>query len=272
MTKLSAHNRLRDYFYDDCSEQDQAEIIEWLSSNSDSEEVDDIFLALLDEVRVENPAMAQEAFENFCRRIGRPVSVPVPVHARRFRSVVRWTRRIAAILAVPLVAALSVMYFHAKSNGTPEWEEQTVPLGQRSELLLSDGTLLRLNSGTRVTYPVNFGGKHRKIFVNGEVYAEVARDESRPFIISAGDVQVQVLGTTFNMRAYGTDSSVELALVEGSVSFDVHSEKCNRQVVMLGNDIVRYDRRTGELDVSTFQSLDYKPRATGRFLLFQRVA
>ena len=214
---------------------------------------------LLDEVRSENPALAQAAFEEFCRRIGH--SVPARTAPRRLTTVVRWTQRIAAVLIVPLLIAVSLLY--TKTAHTPEWEEVLVPAGQRSELRLADGTLLWLNSGTRVTYPTHFNGRQRKIFVDGEVYAEVMHDKRHPFVISAGDVEVEVLGTKFNMRAYNSDQLVEVALVEGSVRFDVNSDKCDDEVVMVRNDVAQYDRLTGALEMTSFQSENYKSRATG---------
>ena len=214
---------------------------------------------LLDEVRSENPALAQAAFEEFCRRIGH--SVPARTAPRRLTTVVRWTQRIAAVLIVPLLIAVSLLY--TKTAHTPEWEEVLVPAGQRSELRLADGTLLWLNSGTRVTYPTHFNGRKRKIFVDGEVYAEVMHDKRHPFVISAGDVEVEVLGTKFNMRAYNRDQLVEVALVEGSVRFDVNSDKCDDEVVMVRNDVAQYDRLTGALEMTSFQSENYKSRATG---------
>ena len=168
---------------------------------------------------------------------------------------------IAAVLIVPLLIAVSLLY--TKTAHTPEWEEVLVPAGQRSELRLADGTLLWLNSGTRVTYPTHFNGRQRKIFVDGEVYAEVMHDKRHPFVISAGDVEVEVLGTKFNMRAYNSDQLVEVALVEGSVRFDVNSDKCNDEVVMVRNDVAQYDRLTGALEMTSFQSENYKSRATG---------
>lgn len=165
------------------------------------------------------------------------------------------------MLIVPLLIAVSLLY--TKTAQTPEWQEMIVPAGRRSELQLADGTLLWLNSGTRVTYPNHFNGRQRKIFVDGEVYAEVSHDKQHPFIISAGDVEVEVLGTKFNMRAYNTDQLVEVALVEGSVRFDVNSEKCDDEVIMLRNDIAQYDRQTGQLEMTSFQSENYRSRATG---------
>ena len=236
-------DKVRNYFYGRCNDGEEVRIQQWFADNGNSSEADRLLGALLDEVRSENPALAQAAFEEFCRRIGH--SVPARTAPRRLTTVVRWTQRIAAVLIVPLLIAVSLLY--TKTAHTPEWEEVLVPAGQRSELRLADGTLLWLNSGTRVTYPTHFNGRQRKIFVDGEVYAEVMHDKRHPFFISAGDVEVEVLGTKFNMRAYNSDQLVEVALVEGSVRFDVNSDKCNDEVVMVRNDVAQYDRLTGAL-------------------------
>ena len=162
-------DKVRDYFYGRCNDGEEVRLQQWFADNGNSSEADRLLGTLLDEVRSENPALAQAAFEEFCRRIGH--SVPARTAPRRLTTVIRWTQRIAAVLIVPLLIAVSLLY--TKTAHTPEWEEVLVPAGQRSELRLADGTLLWLNSGTRVTYPTHFNGRQRKIFVDGEVYAEV---------------------------------------------------------------------------------------------------
>ena len=161
-------DKVRDYFYGRCNDGEEVRLQQWFADNGNSSEADRLLGTLLDEVRSENPALAQAAFEEFCRRIGH--SVPARTAPRRLTTVVRWTQRIAAVLIVPLLIAVSLLY--TKTAHTPEWEEVLVPAGQRSELRLADGTLLWLNSGTRVTYPTHFNGRQRKIFVDGEVYAK----------------------------------------------------------------------------------------------------
>lgn len=102
------------------------------------------------------------------------------------------------------------------------YNELKIPKGKTFKLVLSDGTKVHLNADTNIRFPVNFiHGKKREIFLNGEAYFEVAKDEANPFIVSAKDLQVQVLGTHFNVSSY--DGSVQhTVLVEGSVSVSNH--------------------------------------------------
>lgn len=96
-------------------------------------------------------------------------------------------------------------------------------------MTLSDGTHLWVNSGTRVIYPTHFEKEHREIYVEGEVFLDVYRNEKAPFIVRTKDFQVQVLGTSFNVSAYSLEKTSSVVLVKGSVNIKNH----NRQQVKL---------------------------------------
>lgn len=102
----------------------------------------------------------------------------------------------------------------------PRYNQLIVPYGKRTRLSLSDGSRLCVNSGTRVVYPLRFGTGDREIYVEGEAYLEVAKDESRPFIVKTGQFEVKVLGTKFNVFAYPDAAKKQIVLVEGSVLVD----------------------------------------------------
>ncbi|MCC8171674.1 MAG: FecR domain-containing protein [Parabacteroides sp.] len=92
-----------------------------------------------------------------------------------------------------------------------------VPNGKKAELALSDGTRMHVNAGSRVIYPAVFGKKTREIAIEGEVFLEVAKDATRPFVVKVNGFDVKVLGTTFNICAYKTDKEASVVLVEGKV-------------------------------------------------------
>jgi len=102
----------------------------------------------------------------------------------------------------------------------PRYNQLIVPHGKRTHLHLSDGSRLCVNSGTRVVYPLRFGTGDRKIYLEGEAYLEVSRDESRPFIVKTGQFEVKVLGTKFNVFAYPGAAKKQIVLVEGGVLVD----------------------------------------------------
>ncbi|MCY3997728.1 MAG: FecR domain-containing protein [Flavobacteriaceae bacterium] len=102
----------------------------------------------------------------------------------------------------------------------------TVPNGKRFELLLSDGSLIHLNSGSSIKYPVDFASSKgmRQVYLSGEAYFKVAKDEMMPFVVNTEGIHVQVLGTEFNVSSYADDSSTHVVLVEGSVQLTKNAD------------------------------------------------
>ncbi len=92
-----------------------------------------------------------------------------------------------------------------------------VPYGKRSNITLADGSKIWVNSGTQLDFPSEFKGKSREISVNGEVFIQVKEDQSRPFIVHAGGMDVRVYGTSFNVMAFDDDDTKTVVLVNGKV-------------------------------------------------------
>ncbi|WP_136465327.1 FecR family protein [Flagellimonas onchidii] len=110
------------------------------------------------------------------------------------------------------------------------YNELYVPYGERFELVLSDNTKIYLNAGTTLKYPVQFiPGENRQVYLKGEAYFDVAKDSLHPFRVNAESIDVQVLGTEFNISAYPEDPKVNTVLVEGAVSVTPEAQKDNLQ-------------------------------------------
>lgn len=91
------------------------------------------------------------------------------------------------------------------------------PRGRQFQLTLEDGTKVWLNASSSIRFPIVFNGAERPVEITGEVYFEVARNKEKPFVVRSGDMQVQVLGTHFNVNAYKDESTINTTLIEGSV-------------------------------------------------------
>lgn len=103
-----------------------------------------------------------------------------------------------------------------------------IPNGKRFELQLSDGTIVHLNSGTTLKYPVKFiAGENRQVFLDGEAFFDVAKDKKHPFVVNADKLNVRVLGTHFNVSSYPEDDLADVVLVEGSVGMYSSKETFN---------------------------------------------
>ncbi|NIG54780.1 FecR family protein [Chitinophaga sp. Cy-1792] len=101
----------------------------------------------------------------------------------------------------------------------------TVPRGRQYKVVLPDGTLVWLNADSRLRYPTRFNGKERRIELKGEAYFDVAQQPGQPFVVSAGAIEVQALGTAFNINSYADEAQITTTLVNGAVQVQSHAVK-----------------------------------------------
>lgn len=95
-----------------------------------------------------------------------------------------------------------------------------IPRGGEYNLILADGTRIYLNAESQLRYPVQFSGNTREVELTGEAYFEVARNADKPFIVKTNGMDIEVLGTSFNLNAYLNTGKVFTTLVEGSVKIN----------------------------------------------------
>lgn len=113
-------------------------------------------------------------------------------------------------------------------NGSTEKDEKIIynkmstPRGGQYQLVLPDGSVVWLNAESSITYPAVFPADERRVTITGEVYFEVSKDKTKPFRVVAGDQEVEVLGTHFNINAYIDEEHVKTSLLEGSVKVNKH--------------------------------------------------
>jgi hypothetical protein len=137
------------------------------------------------------------------------------------------------------------------------YNELEIPLGKIFEVELSDGTLVHINSGTKIKYPVKFLNiGRREVFIEGEAYFKVAKDKKRPFVVHSDQVAVEVLGTEFNFSSYKEDAEIKTVLVEGSVSM-TNSLKPDDQLVLVPGtkgawNRVSHDTHEEKVDVGLY--------------------
>lgn len=123
-----------------------------------------------------------------------------------------------------------------------------VPLGSKSRISLPDGSVVWLNAGSKLSYSALFSQQEREVVLEGEGYFEVARNEKLPFVVHTDDIDVRVLGTKFNVKAYGDEEWVEVVLAEGSVRF-LNKKDEEASFVMVPQQQALYNRKTGQTDI-----------------------
>lgn len=153
--------------------------------------------------------------------------------------IISWVKYAAAIFIIVLLS-MNLYRLTAPQNGTTNTIE--VPRGQRVALTLCDGTHVWLNSDSKLIYPSNFGSNKREVTLEGEGYFEVTKDQKHPFVVHNPNLDVKVLGTKFNVKAYH-DENTTVFLKEGKV--EVSDPNRNRKMILHPNDKVLYSLNDG---------------------------
>ena len=130
-------------------------------------------------------------------------------------------------------------------------------MGERREIVLPDSTHVWLNAGTKLIYPKQFNRSMRQVYLSGEMFADVRRDEDRPFIVSADRLEVKVLGTQFNLKSYQEDAKSEVSLVRGKVSVGIKASKMNGKLTLAPGDILRFNKTNNHIDFLNFDPDSY---------------
>jgi len=125
-----------------------------------------------------------------------------------------------------------------------------VPYGKRSEIVLEDGTKVWLNAGSILTFPEKFNKDFRTVYLEGEGYFEVAPNANSPFSVVSEYINIEVLGTSFNISTYSDDDYVSTILLTGSIAVDANGKAdFERQVLREGME-AKIDKRRKTLTVN----------------------
>lgn len=146
---------------------------------------------------------------------------------------------------------------HGQPN-SGELNQVVIPYGKSIQLLLSDGTRVWLNAGSRFAYPQYFGKGSREVLLVGEAFFEVKPGKNNPFIVQTTDLRVKVLGTKFNISAYPSDNIIETVLTEGKVTLEQNNSGFfERPEELLPNQLASYDKTRRETRIITVDTDDY---------------
>jgi hypothetical protein len=134
----------------------------------------------------------------------------------------------------------------AGKPGNPLYNNITTPMGGQYRVKLSDSTTVWLNANSSLDFPAAFTGSERRVRVRGEAYFEVAGNARRPFIVEVGDLQIRVLGTSFDVAAYANEPVVKTTLAEGAVQLSTHGKR----YTLRPGEQAHLNKSTGEVGIA----------------------
>lgn len=150
----------------------------------------------------------QGAIERFIERIQKK-----KIRIARINELIKYAAIVLLIISMPFFYYQGKRSVHAEDTYTTI----TCALGDKSTVILPDSSLVYLNSGSKLIFNNNFQSKSREVWLEGEGYFSVTKNPDIPFIVKASDIEIEVLGTEFDLKAYSDENEIVTTLVEGSI-------------------------------------------------------
>jgi ferric-dicitrate binding protein FerR (iron transport regulator) len=179
----------------------------------------------------------------------------VVTRTRRVIPIYHLLLRIAAVLAVLAIPLFFVFHY----LGRPGLTEISANTG-RVDAVLPDGSKVTLNNGALLQYPDHLKGKNRSVILKGEAYFDVAHNASKPFIISSGEIRVEVKGTSFYINTQSISGDFELVLTTGKVELYFENQPGSPEILAPGQKAVIHDHIISILPNSDPNYMAWKTR------------
>lgn len=268
---MSYIKKIVDYFFHhDFSEETIRKVHQRLTKGDDKPEVDDALLSVWDTMGFPemNENHSEQAFSQLSRQLGfSEQKEPV----RKSLRPTSFVMKLAAIWLLPLIMFSSSLYFYWQANMAKDAVadvlliEHFVPAGKREQIILPDSSRVWLNSGSVLIYPSTFIGQTRDVYLSGEGYFEVEKNTEQPFIVKARTLNVEVLGTRFNILAYPEVKQVATTLEEGSVRVCLQDND-KKVYHLVPDEQLVYNIDSGIADIRQVVSADYSDWREGGLL------
>jgi len=192
--------------------------------NPEKRETIELARQIVQALVVEEETISREEYQVSIDELKTYISQKSTLKTSTRRFPINW-RNVAAILLIP-VLAFSIYQYQTNNTrkNTGQVVQYVVPVGQKSKVILADGTKVWLNSGSTLSVSMD-NTNRRKVQLSGEAYFDVTKDKKTPFVVDTKDYAVKVYGTQFNVRSYDDQTGSETILKEGSVSIVTHSNQ-----------------------------------------------
>lgn len=246
-------NLLLDYFDGRLSDVEEKELLLWLEADEANKMK---FSEMADWWAIAHVPLFKESMKSdFQDHFGRLAGKSLPLKENKLFNW-RFARKVAASVLLA-VAIGSTSYYMGKTAGSPEpeqiaWFETVTPSGSLSKVVLPDRSVVWVNAGSSLRYSLDFNKKNREVLLTGEAFFEVAKDSLHPFVVKSGKLDIKVLGTRFNVKAYDNEETIDVALVSGKVNVrlaDNDKKENAEEITLAPNRMMSYNKETSRVEM-----------------------
>ncbi|MBV6641443.1 MAG: FecR domain-containing protein [Cyclobacteriaceae bacterium] len=251
--KIKGDN-IRKFIHRKANLKDELEILKWVQSEDYDAQLEKIVSDELEEAYSVDE-LESEDLSHISKKI---IASDKPVKHSPFTRTRVFYKYAATILLFCLIGIIVKEYafeVELSEETSSNQIEKTNVKGRKSTIHLSDGSTIYLNAESSITYPQRFSDSLRIVELKGEAFFEVSHDKSKPFIVRTGSINVRVLGTSFNVRAFEEMDNTVVSLSSGKVELEGHrgNPDTNESVFLLPGQSINYNNKNNAFgEVSTF--------------------
>lgn len=262
-------NLLNRFIKGSTSPEEEEVLLKWFQSESATNDLDSFYLHKWNEASAKN--LSEEIQKKmFSQLKSRMLVMDKKQHEipliKRTHKIQHWISYAATIAVCLGIGIGTYLYFRQDKQGSSLHEYVVLAdKGQRASMLLPDGTKVWLNSHSQLSYSMDYGVNERHVSLKGEAYFEVAKDKKRRFVVNAGEMDVEALGTTFNVKAYTDDADVVATLFEGSIKTVVGKSES----ILLPDQSVCFNKKSKSLTVNKMINSSYASMWRNNELAFE---
>ncbi len=228
---------------------EKQQVLEWINASNDNKSHFNSLVALWqasgrDETEVKN--LREKIWSSLEKK-----SLEEKNKLLQQKNITYWKRTLAVAASIAILLSLSLIFYF---NHSPKNNYHTfyADAGSKSKITLSDGTIVYLNSETEIKIPYDFDQNNRNVELIGEAYFDVQKTENKDlFIVKVGDLNINVLGTKFNVKGYPNEETIETTLEKGKVEIEKRSTGKTQKIVALKpNQQAVFIKKKGDILVS----------------------
>lgn len=250
MEKDTIYILISKYFNSECTQEEIQTVLDWCN---DSEENKKEFIQLK-KIWVLSNKSYDDKISSSASSVWNNILNNISNKSRKIytkRSLIYYAS-ISAVAAILLMLVLNVFVENSFKDRNIQYTDIYMPRGEKGQISLPDGTKVWLNADSKLTFANDFNAKNRTVFLDGEAYFDVVKDDKHEFIVKTGLIDVKVHGTAFNVAAYSESEGIDVFLQRGSVS--IHKSSTEEQLASLvPNQHISINKDSFITDIRSFE-------------------
>ncbi len=231
----------------------EAEVLDnWLMSSDENQDAFETYSSIWSDTKIKRVSKnSDKIFGGIINTIEEKENQRIILTEEKSRSISYLWKGIAAAILVLVVAVFVLINIQKKIPAelvhSIQMKEKTIPAGQKMKVFLPDGSTVWLNAESSITYPERFDAENRVVTLKGEGFFDVRKNPSKPFIVKTENIDVIVLGTTFNVCDYKNEDKTDVALESGKVLVETSGPKESKYFLSPG-DGISVNKESGQVN------------------------